>query len=284
MSPTLKLITLSFIVFHQWIARVDCKSKSYKFWPDEHQAFSLNSPFSFDQQYTTSAVKPSQQELAEHYHDAGSRYQPFAERDDGDETDHHKYSKVEHVEGKEISFMYPVLLALLILGALFIPFISLFFFLAVSAFNCNSLGNSGFGQVTPVFGRRRRRRKRHLDDSEPLDAINNSTRSDGQDSVSTTTSLVQSLPALMLFDAIESASELGAAGDYNFWRKQLARNTVRLQEALAEFADGAWLNLIGDAAAGSFHSSDQEEHEDEDEEEDQLGGNKSDARQTIYKQ
>lgn len=62
-----------------------------------------------------------------------------------------------------MSFVYPILLALLILGALFVPFIALFFFLAVSAFNCSGAGagglGSGFSQVTPVFGRRRRRRR-----------------------------------------------------------------------------------------------------------------------------
>lgn len=89
------------------------------------------------------------------------RHPPVEQRFDDDEGDHMKHHHDEgmeehHKEGKEISLIYPLLLALLILGALFVPFISLFFFLAVSAFNCHS----GFSQVSPVFGRRRRRRRK----------------------------------------------------------------------------------------------------------------------------
>jgi hypothetical protein len=98
--------------------------------------------------------------------------------DDHDHDYHHKHhhdSKLEihQKESKEISFVYPLLLSLLILGALFVPFISLFFFLAVSAFNCHT-GAGGLGgglsQVTPVFGRRRRRRKRSVHGEAEVDA------------------------------------------------------------------------------------------------------------------
>lgn len=75
-----------------------------------------------------------------------------------EDYEHRKEIEHHHKEVKEISYVYPVLLALLILGALFVPFISLFFFLSVSAFNCQS----GLSQVTPLFGRRRRRRKRQV--------------------------------------------------------------------------------------------------------------------------
>lgn len=103
--------------------------------------------------------------------DLGDRY-------DYDEDTYYAQSKHEqhklmeqHHEVKEISYVYPVLLALLILGALFIPFISLFFFLSVSAFNCSGLG-AGFGQVTPVFGRRRRRRRSVSDLGETYGQLN----------------------------------------------------------------------------------------------------------------
>jgi len=77
---------------------------------------------------------------------------------DASMDDHHHKVMEHHMdkEVKEISYVYPVLIALLILGALFVPFMSLFFFLSVSAFNCQS----GFSQVTPLFGRRRRRRRK----------------------------------------------------------------------------------------------------------------------------
>lgn len=76
----------------------------------------------------------------------------------GEEDHDYHLKEVEHrhKEVKEVSYVYPVLVALLILGALFVPFISLFFFLSVSAFNCQS----GLSQVTPIFGRRRRRRRK----------------------------------------------------------------------------------------------------------------------------
>lgn len=54
------------------------------------------------------------------------------------------------------------------------------------------------------------------------------------------------LPRLMLFDAVEQqtdeADRLGGQPmlDYEYWRKQLAHNTVRLRDALLEF--GAWLD------------------------------------------
>lgn len=84
------------------------------------------------------------------------------------ESRHHGHQHSMEHHGKELGLAYPVLLALLLLGALFIPFLSLFFFLSVSAFNCNGFGQGGFGQgglspagfqqVTPTFGKRRRRR------------------------------------------------------------------------------------------------------------------------------
>lgn len=67
----------------------------------------------------------------------------------------HEHAPARH-ESKEVGVVYPVALALVVLGALFVPFASLFLFLAVSAFNCQT--GAGLAQVTPVFGRRRRRR------------------------------------------------------------------------------------------------------------------------------
>lgn len=89
---------------------------------------------------------------------------------------HHK-----HYEVKEISYVYPILLALLILGALFVPFISLFLFLAVSAFNCHQLGSAGFANVTPILGRKRRRRRRSVNavsSSKQLPVANNNNEND----------------------------------------------------------------------------------------------------------
>lgn len=186
----------------------------------------------------------------------------LSERYDYEDDDYKKHTKVEHHEQheiKEMSFVYPVLLALLILGALFIPFISLFFFLAVSAFNCNGgLGSNGFGQVTPFMGKRRRRR-RSVSLPLGLSSIDDETVSNGirsQKNKTTTTgetrdddnSIEEHLPRLVLFDAAAAADQQAAdaAGrhspisDYEFWRKQLARNTVRLRDALVEF--GAWLD------------------------------------------
>lgn len=184
----------------------------------------------------------------------------FSNRDDDEYEEHKKQLKVEHheLEGKEVSYMYPVLLALLILGALFIPFMSLFFFLAVSAFNCNSIG-SGFGQVTPVFGRRRRRRKRSL--SSDAEAIKlqdaNGTMSTmlqqanaavGRPPASPSLLAADYLPALMLFDAIleqnsnysdSNADQLPLKLDqfssndhYERLRRSLARSTIKLGNAL----------------------------------------------------
>lgn len=81
----------------------------------------------------------------------------------------HQHEMEHEMHGKEVGLAYPILLALLLLGALFIPFLSLFFFLAVNAFNCHGGGigtlgsaSSGFQPVAPFFGRRRRRKKRDL--------------------------------------------------------------------------------------------------------------------------
>lgn len=92
---------------------------------------------------------------------------------------HHTKHEMEH--GKEVGLAYPVLLSLLLLGALFIPFLSLFFFLAVSAFNCHgSIGGAlggagglgaGFQPVAPVFGRRRRKRRKRDLAAELLDTF-----------------------------------------------------------------------------------------------------------------
>lgn len=190
-----------------------------------------------------------------------------------DEEDYKKHHKVEHhEEAKEISLVYPVLLALLILGALFVPFISLFFFLAVSAFNCNGIG-SGFGQVTPFFGRRRRRRRRRSISESASSAAGSSSNFSSrwlesksknkatnqvkisadiararQNSTATTTessiTLAESLlPVMMILDTADDTnlalSEL-VWSDYGYWRKQLAQNTIKLRDALVEF--GAWMN------------------------------------------
>lgn len=189
----------------------------------------------------------------------------LSERYDYEDDDHKKHTKVEHHEHeiKEMSFVYPVLLALLILGALFIPFISLFFFLAVSAFNCNGgLGSNGFGQVTPFLGRRRRRRRSislPASSSSSSSTVNNNTVSNEigssneakrRETRDDDKSIEGAhLPRLVLFDAAAAADQQAsdAAGrqlpisDYEFWRKQLARNTVRLRDALVEFG-GAWLD------------------------------------------
>jgi len=181
----------------------------------------------------------------------------FRERYDDDEHDYKHHTKIDHHEAKEISFVYPILLSLLILGALFIPFISLFFFLAVSAMNCNGIG-SGFSQVTPVFGRRRRRRSVEGFASFGIGGTkrsgylkqNASSLSLSSRDTKSTLDLVpitRRLPTLVLFDALQDAAgeegqESGGGielDDYEFWRKQLARNTVKLRNALLKF--GAWM-------------------------------------------
>lgn len=201
------------------------------------------------------------------YSDYPEQAYGLSERYDYEDDDYKKHTKVEHHEHemKEMSFVYPVLLALLILGALFIPFISLFFFLAVSAFNCNSgLGSNGFGQVTPFMGKRRRRRRSisseasllsaaaaaaasttSIDDNNniPQHLAGNRTHSSKMETRDVG-SIAVHLPRLMLFDASEQQSdETGGSQlilDYEFLRKQLARNTVRLRDALMEI--GAWLD------------------------------------------
>lgn len=232
---------------------------------------------------------------------------------------HHQAAANHEAEGKEISFVYPILLALLVLGALFVPFISLFFYLAVSAFNCQGIGG-GFGQVTPVFGRRRRRRKRELQEANhynnhhpmaatfwngnfsfqlttpaasattpndpmsiqvenPITDGSSYPRSIGKSKAASAAadagSFIHRLPWLLLSDSIELAqasapskgslllntslssgtgngSGSGSSNrledfpfqdsqlldEYMFWRRQLARNTIKLKEAL-----GAWLEL-----------------------------------------
>lgn len=157
---------------------------------------------------------------------------------------HHKVMKVEHHEPKEMSFVYPVLLALLILGALFVPFISLFFFLAVSAFNCNGIG-AGFSQVTPVLGRRRKRRSADLLTLSPR--ATNSTAPAGQQQVLRKQSgsvTWDELALLVLFDSLDELTSgySAAAGEYEFWRKQLARSTVSLAEALVGV--DSWLSSL----------------------------------------
>lgn len=149
---------------------------------------------------------------------------------------HHKVLKVEeHQEAKELSKVYPVLLALLIIGALFVPFISLFFFLAVSAFNCNGIG-AGFSPVTPIFGRKRRRRRRSITHDEllsphPANATDNHL-ADQETELDTITT--HGLPLIVLFDALEGIGHLSSQqpADYQFWRKELARSTIRLAAAL----------------------------------------------------
>lgn len=191
------------------------------------------------QYYSTDLMdSPSQQDYYDVY-DANERFD--------DDDNYQKHHKIEHHEEvKEISYVYPVLLALLILGALFVPFISLFFFLAVSAFNCNGIGgNSGFGQVTPLFGRRRR--KRGIETAGEFAASNRKIYSTGQQLGEENNSKERRpggegntitapyLPLVMLFDAVSEHLQdesLGELGDYEFWRKQLARNTVKLKRAL----------------------------------------------------
>lgn len=198
------------------------------------------------------------------YSDGSDQPYGLSERYDYEDDDYKKHTKVEHHEHeiKEMSFVYPVLLALLILGALFIPFISLFFFLAVSAFNCNSgLGSNGFGQVTPFMGKRRRRRRSvgsesgfgsiaSIDNGIHPDMASNRTQFlSKEETRDAARSTAVHLPRLMLFDAAEQQKEeAGRLGglpmlDYEYWRKQLARNTVRLRDALLEF--GAWLDQDG---------------------------------------
>lgn len=110
---------------------------------------------------TTTTMSPTDEN---YYYAYEPQENEIRARDDSDE--HYEYKKVivQHAEPKhEMSMMYPVLLSMLILGALFVPFISLFFFLAVSAFNCHSGGGGGsFGPVTPIMGKRRKRRRRDI--------------------------------------------------------------------------------------------------------------------------
>lgn len=213
----------------QLLALSNCQKSSYlksnHLWPTSN--YLQSSPWSSSGKYSSEPA----------IYDYGS--QGISNRDDQDEEHYlKKYTKVEHhqAEGKEISFVYPVLLALLILGALFIPFMSLFFFLAVSAFNCNGGLGSGFGQVTPVFGRRRRRRKRSLaNETSSRDSI-----TAPETTTTTTTTTSDTLPAMMLFDAIDGNEILMkldylnmlTQDHYEFVRKQLARNTIKLGDAL----------------------------------------------------
>lgn len=231
--------------------------------------------------------------------------------DQAEDHSHHHHQAVHHesAESKEMSLVYPILLALLVLGALFVPFISLFFYLAVSAFNCQGIGG-GFGQVTPIFGRRRRRRrKRELElglghpppmaastaldqggnssflttTNDPMSiqvenpitdsAHNLSSSSEAQAGANSSFTFIHQLPRLLLSDSIELAAAAAAASskgslmltnstspysrpedfllndgqlldEYMFWRRQLARNTIKLREAL-----GAWLELDSPSAA-----------------------------------
>lgn len=184
-----------------------------------------------------------------------------------DERHHHHKELEHHQEAKEISFVYPVVLALLILGALFIPFISLFFFLAVSAFNCNSGLAGSFSSVTPIFGRRRRRRRSLEAPSSSasaglLELVATTDRLEGRQANGTATTtktttlnkmiserdlITSHLPVSMLFDALAANSTLVSTGwdlmgqDYGAWRKQLARNTIRLRDALLQFGS----DLVG---------------------------------------
>lgn len=143
-----------------------------------------------------------------------------------DEVDKH-HGKVEAHEYKEVSFVYPVLLALLILGALFVPFLSLFFFLSVTAFNCNGFGSS-FQPVAPFLGRRRRRRRKRS-----LELQGN-----------TTSALDVSSPgASILWDELDlDRSEWDSMEE---WRAQLASSTAKLRLAVADFAD--WISEMRDA-------------------------------------
>lgn len=187
---------------------------------------------------------------------------------------HYEKNHVEHAAGKEIGYAYPILVALLILGALFVPFISLFFFLAVSAFNCNGIGAGSFASLTPIYGRRRRRKRSYeilglsnSGDSNVTQSLNDATTKGNRDeSKSSIEYLVTSvLPAMMLYDSLEdfgilpadtnhggrrfggntssdpmaTLSTSSALSDYEFWRRQLALSTVRLRDSLIQF--GAWM-------------------------------------------
>lgn len=49
------------------------------------------------------------------------------------------------------------------------------------------------------------------------------------------------LPVMMILDAADDTnSPLSELSDYEFWRKQLAENTIKLRDALVSF--GAWMN------------------------------------------
>lgn len=288
---------------------------SKNLWPDQSTSIdSIDSPddefyYSNEQQADEEARLKSINRLDRFDHDP---YEYHSSK-------HHHHQQAVHHEaasGKEISLVYPVLLALLILGALFVPFISLFFYLAVSAFNCHGIGG-GFAQVTPVFGRRRRR-KRELHETgarhpqaaarqgnssflatttttaatinDPMSiqvenpitgaTLNSSSYSQAsakseeeeEQTSSAADTFIHRLPRLLLSDSIELARELAAAAaasskgspldnssfarrmedfllqdlsgdssvqlydEYMFWRRQLARNTIKLREAL-----GAWI-------------------------------------------
>lgn len=187
-------------------------------------------------------------------------------RFDQDEKHH---GKIESHEFKEVSYVYPVLLALLILGALFVPFLSLFFFLSVTAFNCNSFG-SGLQSVAPVFGRRRKRRSvgsvttSMQDPHFKLDSTsqdrargaregytdrqgdrNNSTanrRSNGRvDPIKSTNRLAQFVLWDEMADDVRGGNSFVEFDSYDYWHRQLASSTAKLLDALLEF--GEWIGV-----------------------------------------
>lgn len=224
-------------------------------------------------------------ELSERYDydDDGNNYNNFYNDNTGAYERQAESKSMEHLqaEGREISLVYPILLAILIIGALFIPFVSLFFFLTVSAFNCNGIGS--FAQVSPFLGKRRRRRslnevKRivlNLTTTTTTSANNKTTNGTREpDSITkqittttTTASPRSKRPDLMLglgqVSMLEDADDHGASSSnfehhqngifqplnymdyYGFWRKQLARNTIKLLNALLEFGGFDGDNLSG---------------------------------------
>lgn len=257
MSPLL-IYTLYLIVFQ--LAQVQCKQSSWPFvddfrsqWPSSSgNKWPLTSHFVSNhgrqQEYKKQTNRNQEQdelglgdELNDDYY-----YQP-SERYDDQHHQHHKELE-HHQEGKEVSFVYPVVLALLILGALFIPFISLFFFLAVSAFNCQTGGAGGFAQVTPLFGRRRRKRRSLGLDQSP------SSSSSGNKTYSITTASLSFEPKENNSTWLQDRKHQHQLAGYddeddddhnyngqqwnlneNYLSKQLRRNSIQLLNSLAKF-------------------------------------------------
>lgn len=170
------------------------------------------------------------------------------------ESKHYSFEKSHdegHHEVKEVSFVYPLLVALVILGALFIPFVSLFFFLAVSAFNCGNAGAIGglnTGPIQTLIGRRRKRSalaQSQLSVEHPmleflsLSSFSDSAKSTNSNQLANNSRNTNSLDFL---NAFEFGSFIGEEDSF-------VAEGARVLRALANF--GAWLNSTAKATASA---------------------------------